>query len=82
MCGMEPVIGSFFGNQFCRSAFFHNAAVVNDEDTVGFLDGGEAVCDYEGGTSFQQGVNAILYEQFRPGVDAGGGFVQDQDIRV
>lgn len=60
-------------------AALQDSALIDIHDTVRALDGGEAVGNDEGGTALQQLVQALLQQDLRFGVDAGGGFVQDQD---
>ena len=48
-------------------------------DTTRVLDRGESVGDDEGGTAFQQAVQAFLQQDLGFRVDAGGCFIQNQD---
>jgi hypothetical protein len=50
-----------------------------DEDLVAAADGGEAVGDDDGGAVFHELIQGILDEAFALGIEAAGGFIQDQD---
>ena len=63
-------------------AALDDAAGFDDEDLIGAADGGEAVGDDEGGAAAHQVRKAFLNEGFGFGVEAGGGFVENQDARV
>ena len=54
-------------------AFFHH------HDAVGGFDGGQPVRDQDAGGMFQDQVQRLLDLPFGERVDAGGGFVQDED---
>lgn len=61
---------------------FLNLAFIHIQDARTVLDGGKTVGDDEGGTSFQQLVQAFLQDDFRFGIDAGGRLIQNQYFRV
>ena len=63
-------------------AALDDAAVFDHQNLFGAADGGEAVRDHEGGASLHQVREAFLDGGFGFGVEAGGGFVQNQDARV
>jgi len=61
---------------------FDDAALIQDEDLIGGLDGGEPVGDDHGGTSGQGVGQSLLDEELRFRVQMRGGLVQDHDGRV
>ena len=63
-------------------AAFDDAAGFDDQNLVGATDGGEAVGDDEGGAAAHQVAQTFLNERFGFGVEAGSGFVENQDARI
>ena len=63
-------------------AAFDDFAGFDDEDLIGAANGGEAVGDDEGGAAAHQVGEALLNQGFGFGIEAGGGFVEDQDARI
>src|SRR6267142_2009389 len=63
-------------------ALFAEAAFVEDEDTIGVLDGAEAMRDDQRGAAAEQAVEGIADLQLGLGVHAGGGFVEDKEARI
>src|SRR5579859_3710797 len=63
-------------------ALFHNFAGVEYDDAVGAADGGEAVRDDDGCTLLQDQVKSFLNLGLGERVNAGGGFIEDDDGRV
>ena len=61
-------------------ADFAKLPFVEGEDAVGVLDGGQSMCDGDGGASAEQAFLGVANEEFGVGFDAGGGFVEDQDF--
>ncbi len=55
---------------------------LQDNDTIGVLDGRETVCDNESGATTQKLAQALLYQHFREGINVGGGLVEDEDARI
>ena len=70
--------------EFFISALFGDGAVGGKhDDTVGAFDGGEAMGDGDGGVvATEEGGEGGIDKGFRLGVEGGGGFVEDQDVRV
>ncbi len=56
--------------------------VVQHEDAVGVLHGGEAVGDDDRGAARQEPGEGVPDQELGFGVDAGGRLVQDQDLRI
>ena len=61
LCHIQVVVGAFPGKQFFGGSLFHDAAFINDEDAVSLLDGGEAVGNDKGSSSFKQCLDAFLH---------------------
>ena len=59
-----------------------HAAVVNVHDPVTVADRGEAMGDDKRSPSLKHGIETGLQGFFRLHVNAGGGFVEDQDGRI
>ena len=76
--GVELIVLSLFGDEFLVRAALDDPAVVEHHDSVGVLDGGEAVGDDEHRPAFHQPVHAALNEIFRAGVDGGSRLVEDE----
>ena len=60
----------------------HDAAVVNVHDPVTVADRGEAMGDDKRSPSLKHGIETGLQSFFRLHVNAGGGFVKDQNGRI
>ena len=71
-----------FPQQLLVLALLHDPAVPDHQDQVGLADGGQAVCDEEGGAVPQQMVDGVLDELLGLGVDGRGGLIQHKDPRV
>jgi hypothetical protein len=78
----EAGVEAVEGEQLVMGAAFDDFAVAQDEDEVGVADGAEAMGDDEAGAAGHEPVQGLLDETFGRGVDAGGGFVEDQDRAV
>ena len=63
-------------------ALFAEAALVEDEDTIGVLDSAEAMRDDQRGAAAEQAVESIADLQLSLGIHAGGGFVEDEEARI
>ena len=79
---VEAVVDAALGEEFLMRALFAQAAFVEDEDAVGVLDGAEAVRDDERGAAAEQAVERFADLEFGFGVDAGSGFVEDEEARI
>ena len=64
------------------SAAFDDAAGFDDQNLIGAADGGEAMRDDERGAAAHQVREAFLDHGFGFGIEAGGGFVENQDARI
>ena len=63
-------------------ALFAEAAFVEDQDAVGVLNGAEAMSDDQRGAAGEKAIERVADEQLGFGVDAGSGFVEDQEARI
>src|ERR1700752_2669548 len=79
---VEPIVNAPLGEQLLVRALFAEPALVEDEDAVGMLNGAEAMRDHQRGAATEQAVKGVADLQLGLGVDAGGGFVQDQKARI
>src|SRR5207302_11047360 len=68
--------------KFAVRAALHNLPVFQNEYLIRTLDGGESVRDDEGGSAPAQGVKSVLNERLALAVQAGGGFIEDEDSRI
>jgi len=60
-------------------ALFAEMPLVHDEDGVGALDGGETMCDQDGGASGDHAREGEADAELGVGVDRAGGLVEDED---
>ena len=67
---VEAVVDAALGEQFLMGALFAEASFVEDEDSVGVLNGAEAMCDDERGAAAEQTVERFADLEFGLGVDA------------
>ena len=79
---VQVSVASFLRHELFVRATFDDLAVFEDQDLIGAADGREAVGDDEGGAALAQIPKAFLDQRFALAVEAGGGFVEDQDARV
>lgn len=79
---VEVMIQSFLVHQLLVGPDFRDAAFVKDDDAVGTLNGGEAVGDDKGRSSFHQLFKRLLHESLRLTVEGRGGFVEQQDFWI
>ncbi len=78
----ESAVKPPFLHQLGVGAPLHDAAVVEHEEAVGGLDGGEPVRDDEGGASLHEPLQGLLHEGLRRGVKGRGGLVEQQQARI
>src|SRR2546423_14221015 len=64
------------------SAAFHNASGLHHQDLVGLAHGGKTMRNYKRGAAFHQVLETLLNEGLRFGVEAGGGFIENQNFRI
>ena len=57
-------------------------SVIQHHDGVGVAHGGKTVGDDKDGSALHQVIHALFNQPFCPGIDAAGGFVQNQDRRI
>ena len=79
---MKAEIIALLLHEFLMSPFFHFAALVDNDNTVGILDGRKAVGNNQRGASLHEGEYSPLNHLLRCGINAGGRFVEHQDLRV
>ena len=71
------MICAFFVEQLLMVALFHDFTMGQQDDVVCMLNGGQTVSNDEHGANVLHLLQRVLDENFRFGVDVGGGFVQD-----
>ena len=59
-----------------------NTSMVQYHDSVGIADGGKPVGYDEYGPALHQLIHASLHHSLCPGINAGSGFIQNQDRRI
>ena len=63
-------------------AAFNDASVLQNHNGIRVADGGQTVCNNKHRSAAHQAVHAVLYNGFRSCINAGSGFVQNQNGRV
>ena len=57
---------------------FDDAALIHNHNAVGVAHRGQPVGNHKGSPAGHQGVHAVLHQLFGPGINGGGGLIQDQ----
>ena len=60
----------------------YNTAMVNHNDFICILYGRKAMGDDKGRTSFHKLIYRFLYQQLRLGIERGGRFIKNKDLRI
>ena len=76
---VEPAVVAALREELRVRAGFLDHAVFEDDDLVGFLDGGKAVRDGEHGAAFGQSLERFLDVLLGLGIERAGGLVEEQD---
>ena len=79
---VEVVIAPLQGVQRFVRAALHDAALFHDQDLIGAPNGGKTVRDHERGAPLHQVCKPFLNGRFRFRIQAGSGFVQNQNARI
>src|SRR6266850_4258651 len=79
---VEAVVDAALGEEFLVRALFAEAALVEDEDAVGMLNGAETMRDDQRGATAEQAVESIADLQLGLRVHAGSSFVKDEEARI
>src|SRR5208337_2135802 len=80
--GVQLEVAALRGVQRLVGAALQDAAILHDQDLLGAANGGKTVRDNECGAAAHQVAQTLLDERLRFGVEAGGGFVENQDARI
>ena len=80
--GVELIVGAPFGDELFVASALDDAAVVEDHDNVGVLDGGQTVRDDEHRAALHQLIHAALHDGLGARVDGAGRLVEDHHRRV
>ncbi len=59
------------------SSFLNNLALIKYVDEIGVLDGAQTMRYGDRGSALSSGVESILDNAFRGGVERGGGFIEE-----
>ena len=78
---IKMVVKTVFFHQIFVSTLFDDLPVFHDEDPVCIADGRKTMGNDEAGTALHELVKGFLDLQLGTGIDAGGGFIQDQHGR-
>ena len=78
---VELEVDAALGEELLVSAHFADLAFVHDDDLVGTLHGRKAVGDDQRCASLDHAVERVAHAEFGFGIDAGSGFVENQDFR-
>ena len=79
---VESVVDALTRQKLFVIARFHHSAVLHNNDDVGVTDGGKTVCDDQTGAVLHQRYHRLLDVHFGSGVNGGGCFVQNQNLRI
>ena len=80
--GVEFGVNAIEGKQLLVRPALPDPPVMHDHDAVGILNGGQTVRDHDAGASLHQPGNGLLDQLLCMGINACGGFIQNQDGRV
>ncbi len=75
---VEAVVDAALGEEFLVRTLFAEAALVEDKNAVGMLNGAETMRDDQRGAAAEQAIEGIADLQLGLGVDAGSSFVKDE----
>jgi hypothetical protein len=62
--------------------FLDRSPILQDNDVVSFLNGGEAMCDGNSRTNFRNPVKGGLDYLFALGINSASGFIEDNDLKL
>lgn len=62
-------------------ALLEDLPVLQDDDVIGVLDGGETVRDHEHRADALNLLQGVLDDKFGLGIDIGGGLIKDENLR-
>ena len=79
---MQPEIEAFLSHQIGMVSGFDNPAPVEHDDAIRMADGGQPVGDHQRCPVLHQFFQSLLDAQFGGGVDIGGGFIKQDQLRV
>src|ERR1700676_787473 len=79
---VEAVVDAALGKELLMRALFAKAALVEDKDAVGVLNGAETMRDDESGAAAKQAIEGVADQQLSLCVHAGRGFVENKEARI
>ncbi len=63
-------------------AAFDDGSARHDENLIAAANGGKPVGDDDGGAIFHELIQGFLHEALAFGIEAAGGFIEDEDGRI
>src|SRR5271156_2423346 len=57
-------------------------ALVENQNAIRVLNGAQAMRDHHSRAAFQKPVERVAYQEFRLGIDARCGFIEDHELRI
>ena len=79
---MQGIVNSALFDQFLVRAQFPDPAIMKNQNPVSLLDGLQPMSNQDRCPSGRNGAECILDYQFGLGVDAGCGFIRDQNFKI
>ena len=79
---MQACINSILLQELRVVAHFPDSAFVEDKDTTGLANRGQAVGDDDGGSTLQEHLQSALDELLRRGVNVRRRLVQDEELGI
>ena len=79
ICIVQLSVMPALGQQSIVTAFFDDGAFLHHDDPVRGFDRGQAMRDQDAGCVFQDEVQCLLDLPFSERVNAGSGFIQNED---
>src|SRR5215471_8285819 len=82
LLGVQVVVAAALSVESLVRTALDDAACFDNQDLVGAANGGKAVRDDKRGASAHQVLQAFLNQRLGFGVEAGSGFVKDENTRI
>src|SRR6267142_4560272 len=79
---VKPVVDPALGEELLMRALLAQPPLVKNQDAICMLNGAETMRDHERGSTGEQAVQRFANEQLCFGIDAGSGFVENQEARI
>ena len=79
---IEVVVETFVSQETVVGALLNDLTILEDENFISLLNGGEAVGNDQAGPTFHQSTHGLLDTEFQPGINRGGCLIQNQYLRI